>query len=120
MGHGAFEKATIERLRETLLKVSCRQSILSDINGFSIRCATLVYYCEMWTDGRALIWLGLRLLSFHRMGKRRLLPRYLNYEGRTYSALTLFQISRDPTPCIGQGCPGHGEHGGGAVLLADG
>ena len=29
-------------------------------------------------------------------------PRYLNYEGRTDSALTLLQISRDPTPCMAE------------------
>ena len=28
--------------------------------------------------------------------------RYLNYEGRTDSALTLLQISRDPTPCMAE------------------
>ena len=30
------------------------------------------------------------------------LSRYLNYEGQTDSALTLPQISRDPTPCMAE------------------
>ena len=29
-------------------------------------------------------------------------PRYLNYVGRTDSALTLLLISRDPTPCMAE------------------
>ena len=29
-------------------------------------------------------------------------PRYLNYVGRTDSALTLPLISRDPTPCMAE------------------
>ena len=32
----------------------------------------------------------------------RKLPRYLNCEGRTDCALTLLQISRDPTPCMAE------------------
>ena len=34
--------------------------------------------------------------------QNRLYPRYLNYIGRSDSALTFLQISRDPTPCMAE------------------
>ena len=44
-------------------------------------------------------------------------PRYLNYEGKADSALTLPDFQRS-NPLHSRDGPGHGELGGGAVLLA--